>query len=44
MVDGDMTKTDYILKQNYISVLNWLVLLKERNDRINEAYRKNKVI
>jgi hypothetical protein len=44
MVDGDMTKTDYILKQNYISVLNWLVLMKDKNDRINEEMRKNKVI
>ena len=44
MVDGDITKTDYILKQKYRAVLNWLVLMKNRNEKMKDEMTKNKVL
>ena len=42
MVDGDYTKVDYILKANFKSILNWLVLFKERNEEIKAEIEKQK--
>lgn len=40
MVDGDITKVDDILNKKHIEVLNWLILLKDKNDRIREEMRR----
>lgn len=40
MVDGDITKVEYILNLPYTQVLNWLILMKDKNDRMKEEMRR----